>query len=50
MKYRNTVCSDPESLKFPVRFWGFQPVDMRKKYFECIHCKKPHLVKEGVEK
>lgn len=50
MKYRKTVCSDLDHLKLFIRLWGFQPVDMRKKYFKCVHCKKPHLVKEGVVK
>jgi hypothetical protein len=50
MKYRRTFCNDPEALRICGTLWGFQPVDLRKKYFKCINCKKPHLVKVGVIK
>jgi hypothetical protein len=48
MKYRKTVCLKVYN-EFPdMKFWGFQPVDMRKKYFTCINCKEEHLVSLGV--
>lgn len=50
MKYRKTKCSDPKHLKLFGYLWGYHPVDMRKKYFICIHCKKPHLIKDDVVK
>lgn len=46
MKYRKTICLDPNRLF--KNMWGFQPIDMRKKYFECIHCKQLHETKLGV--
>lgn len=45
MKYRKTRCTDPSSIKITGPAWGYQPIDLRKKYFICIHCKKEHLVK-----
>ena len=47
MKYKLTRCASvPKELYGSM--WGFQPVDMRKKYFVCIHCKEEHLVKDYV--
>jgi hypothetical protein len=45
MKVRLTRCATGPKELFG-SMWGFQPVDMRKKYFVCIHCKKEHLVKD----
>ncbi len=48
-KYRKTICTDPFWMKLNLgTAWGYQPVDLRKKYFTCINCNKEHLVKENV--
>jgi hypothetical protein len=42
-KYRLIICEDEGLTK---NFWGFIPLDLRKKYFLCPHCKKNHLIKK----
>ena len=50
MKYRKTLCTKDYSEIWPSlgksKMWGSQPVEMRKKYYICIHCKENHLVKD----
>ncbi len=48
MKFRKTVCIDPDTIKVLKKCWGYQPIDLRKKKFVCIHCKKEHPVKTCV--
>ena len=51
MKYRSAICTDLEFLKvFPVGGWTYQPIDMRKKYYKCLHCQKDHETKKNVKK
>lgn len=46
-KYRLTKCQD---RGFSNGMWQFSRIDLRKKYYKCIHCQKEHLVKEGFVK
>jgi hypothetical protein len=50
MKCRKTECCDPKTLSIIGKVWGFQPVDLRYKYFICINCKKQHETKKYVIK
>lgn len=30
-------------------WWTFQPIDLRRKHYKCLHCQKEHKVKEAID-
>jgi hypothetical protein len=48
-KYRFIQCLNETVHPLARGAWGYQPIDMRKKYFRCVNCHELHLVKYGVK-